>query len=283
MKVKTLALLLPLFASSAFAAPLQLDVYNPQDKAIFPVSSTLVSGPKEAILFDAQFSTKDGEQLVQMIRASGKTLKAIVITSGDPDFYFGLEPIVKAFPQVKVLATPQVVDHIRATKEAKLQFWGPQMKDGAPTSLTVPQATTQTQFTVDDETLELRHANDYAAYIWIPANRAIIGGTGVASGIHVWTADTQSEQQRSAWRSVLSEMQSLQPTQVVPGHYIGDRPTGDKAIRFTQDYLQSFEQVLGAKKGSDYVIKTMTAAWPGLADASSLELSAKVNSGEMKW
>ena len=283
MKVKSLALLLPLFASSAFAAPLQLDVYNPQEKGIFPVSSTLVSGPKEAILFDAQFSTKDGEQLVQMIRASGKTLKAIVITSGDPDFYFGLQPIVNAFPQVKVLATPQVVDHIRATKEAKLQFWGPQMKDGAPTSLTVPQATTQTQFTVDDETLELRHANDYAAYIWIPANRAIIGGTGVASGIHVWTADTQSEQQRSAWRSVLSEMQSLQPTQVVPGHYIGERPTGDKAIRFTQDYLQSFEQVLGAKKGSDYVIKTMTAAWPGLADASSLELSAKVNSGEMKW
>ncbi|MGV3987503.1 Vmh family MBL fold metallo-hydrolase [Citrobacter portucalensis] len=283
MKIKTLALLLPLFASSAFAAPLQLDVYNPQDKAIFPVSSTLVSGPKEAILFDAQFSTKDGEQLVQMIRASGKTLKAIVITSGDPDFYFCLQPIVKAFPQVKVLATPQVVDHIRATKEAKLQFWGPQMKDGAPTSLTVPQATTQTQFTVDGETLELRHANDYAAYIWIPANRAIIGGTGVASGIHVWTADTQSEQQRSAWRSVLSEMQSLQPTQVVPGHYIGERPTGEKAIRFTQDYLQSFEQSLGAKKGSDYVIKTMTAAWPGLADVSSLELSAKVNSGEMKW
>ena len=283
MKVKSLALLLPLFASSAFAAPLQLDVYNPQEKGIFPVSSTLVSGPKEAILFDAQFSTKDGEQLVQMIRASGKTLKAIVITSGDPDFYFGLQPIVNAFPQVKVLATPQVVDHIRATKEAKLQFWGPQMKDGAPTSLTVPQATTQTQFTVDGEPLELRHSNDYAAYIWIPANRAIIGGTGVASGIHVWTADTQSEEQRSTWRNVLSEMQSLPPTQVVPGHYIGERPTGDKAIRFTQDYLQSFEQVVGAKKGSDYVIKTMTAAWPGLADASSLELSAKVNSGEMKW
>ncbi|HAT3814849.1 TPA: MBL fold metallo-hydrolase [Citrobacter freundii] len=283
MKVKSLALLLPLFASSAFAAPLQLNVYNPQEKGIFPVSSTLVSGPKEAILFDAQFSTKDGEQLVQMIRVSGKTLKVIVITSGDPDFYFGLQPIVNAFPQVKVLATPQVVDHIRATKEAKLQFWGPQMKDGAPTSLTVPQATTQTQFTVDGEPLELRHSNDYAAYIWIPANRAIIGGTGVASGIHVWTADTQSEEQRSTWRNVLSEMQSLQPTQVVPGHYIGERPTGDKAIRFTQDYLQSFEQVLGAKKGSDYVIKTMTAAWPGLADASSLELSAKVNSGEMKW
>ncbi|MBJ8957890.1 Vmh family MBL fold metallo-hydrolase [Citrobacter youngae] len=283
MKINTLAMLLPLFASSAFAAPLQLDVYNPQEKAIFPVSSTLVSGPKEAILFDAQFSTKDSEKLVQLIRTSGKTLKAIVITSGDPDFYFGLEPLVKAFPGVKVLATPHVVDHIRATKEAKLQFWGPQMKDGAPTSLTVPQATTQTRFTVDGETLELRHPNDYAAYVWIPANRAIIGGTGIASGIHVWTADTQSSAERTAWQNVLSEMQQLHPTQVIPGHYIGERPTGDKAIHFTQDYLQSFEQALGAKKGSAYVIKTMTAAWPGLADESSLELSAKVNTGEMKW
>ncbi|MDA8511489.1 Vmh family MBL fold metallo-hydrolase [Citrobacter sp. Igbk 14] len=283
MKINTLAMLLPLFASSAFAAPLQLDVYNPQEKAIFPVSSTLVSGPKEAILFDAQFSTKDGEKLVQMIRSSGKTLKAIVITSGDPDFYFGLEPLVKAFPGVNVLATPHVVDHIRATKEAKLQFWGPQMKDGAPTSLTVPQAITQTRFTVDGETLELRHPNDYAAYVWIPANRAIIGGTGIASGIHVWTADTQSSAERMAWRNVLSEMQQLHPALVVPGHYIGERPAGDNAIRFTQDYLQSFEQALGAKKGSAYVIKTMTTAWPGLADESSLELSAKVNTGEMKW
>lgn len=70
----------------------------------------------------------------------------------------------------------------------------------------------------------------------------------MASGIHVWTADTQSEEQRSAWRNVLSEMQSLQPTQVVPGHYIGERPTGDKAIRFTRDYLQSFEQALGQER-----------------------------------
>jgi glyoxylase-like metal-dependent hydrolase (beta-lactamase superfamily II) len=175
---------------TAFAAPLQLDVYNPQEKGIFPVSSTLVSGPKEAVLFDAQFSVKDGEELVKLIKARGKTLKEIVITSGDPDFYFGLEPLVKAFPQAKVVASKAVVDHIKATKEAKLAFWGPQMKDGAPTTLIVPQATTATRFTVDGETLELKHAGDYAAYVWIPANKAILGGTGIASGIHVWTADT---------------------------------------------------------------------------------------------
>ncbi|MEQ4453245.1 Vmh family MBL fold metallo-hydrolase [Kosakonia sp. YIM B13605] len=283
MNRKIPGVLLMLASASSVAAPLQLQVYNPQEKAIFAVSSTLVSGPTEAILFDAQFSVKDGEKLVEMIKASGKTLKQVVITSGDPDFYFGLEPIVKAWPQVKVVASPEVVKHIEATKEAKLAYWGPQMKDGAPHMLTVPTATTATHFTIDGETLELRHPQSYAAYVWIPANKAILGGTAISSGIHVWSADTQTPAARAQWREVLSEMQHLKPQQVIPGHYLGARPVGDQAITFTLNYLDTFEQALKANKTSAGVIKAMTAAYPNLAEAGSLELSAKVNTGEMKW
>ena len=283
MKIKTLALLLPLFASSAFAAPLQLDVYNPQDKAIFPVSSTLVSGPKEAILFDAQFSTKDGEQLVQMIRASGKTLKAIVITSGDPDFYFGLQPLVKAFPNAKVVATQHVIDHIKATKDAKLAFWGPQMKDGAPTELVVPQVLASTTFMVDGEKVDIEQPDSYAAYVWIPSAKTILGGTGVAWGIHVWTADTQTPESRKQWQETLENMAAHKPERVIPGHYLGTPPAGTGAIDFTRDYLQRFEKALAAHKDSAGVINTLKKQYPGLADESSLELSAKVNTGEMKW
>ncbi|HAT3956029.1 TPA: MBL fold metallo-hydrolase [Kluyvera ascorbata] len=283
MNIKPLSLIISLAAAPAFAAPLHLDVYNPQEKGIFPVSSTLVSGPKEAVLFDAQFSVKDGEKLVKMIKDSGKTLKEIVITSGDPDFYFGLEPLVKAFPQAKVVASPAVVEHIKATKDAKLAFWGPQMKDGKPDNIIVPQATHATRFTVDGEPLELKHAGEYAAYVWIPANKAILGGTGIASGIHVWTADTQTKAIRQGWMQVLSEMQALKPQQVIPGHYLGERPANDGAIIFTQRYLQTFEQALKDHKGSAEVIAAMKAAYPNLADESSLELSAKVNTHEMKW
>lgn len=283
MKMKSLSLLLAMAAAPAFAAPLHLDVYNPQDKGVFAVSSTLVSGPKEAILFDAQFSVKDGEKLVDMIKASGKTLKEVVITSGDPDFYFGLQPIVAAFPQVKVVATPKVVEHIVATKDAKLAFWGPQMKDGAPTKIVVPQVTHATHFTVDGEAIELKHADDYAAYVWIPANKAILGGTGVSSGIHVWTADTQTPAMRKRWTDTLKEMQQHKPQQVIPGHYLGERPAGDTAITFTLDYLQTFEKALAEHKDSAGVIKALKAAYPQLAEESSLELSAKVNTGEMKW
>ena len=283
MTLTRLALLCTLFTPAVFAAPLTLDTYNPQDKAIFAVSSTLVSGPKEAVLFDAQFSTHDGEALVEKVRRSGKRLTKIVITSGDPDFYFGLQPLVKAFPNAKVVATQNVVDHIKATKDAKLAFWGPQMKDGAPTTLVVPQVIASNTLMIDGEKVNIKQADSYAAYVWIPSAKAILGGTGVSWGIHVWTADTQTQATRQQWQATLDEMAAHQPERVIPGHYLGAAPAGSEAITFTRQYLQQFEQALAAHQDSAGVIGTMKKQWPSLAEESSLALSAKVNTGEMKW
>lgn len=283
MKLTRLAVLCTLFTPAVFAAPLTIDSYNPQEKGIFAVSSTLVSGPTEAVLFDAQFSVKDGEKLVEKIRRSGKTLNKIVITSGDPDFYFGLQPLVKAFPNAKVVATQKVVDHIKATKDAKLAFWGPQMKDGAPTTLVVPQVIASTTFMVDGEKIDIEQPDSYAAYVWIPSAKTILGGTGVSWGIHVWTADTQSKESRQQWQQTLDSMAAHKPERVIPGHYLGTPPAGSEAITFTHQYLAQFEQALAKHKDSAGVINAMKTQWPNLAEASSLELSAKVNTGEMKW
>lgn len=55
-----------------------------------------------------------------MIKKRNKDLKMIYITAGDPDYYFGLQPLLNAFPNVKVMASPATVEHIEATKDAKL-------------------------------------------------------------------------------------------------------------------------------------------------------------------
>jgi hypothetical protein len=54
-------------------------------------------------------------------------------------------------------------------------------------------------------------------------------------------------------------------------------------VTFTLDYLQTFEKALQQHKASTAVIQAMKTAYPNLPDESSLELSAKVNTGEMKW
>lgn len=283
MKLSKLVWLSVVLSGSTAAAPLTFTVYNPQEQGIFPVSSTLVTGDKQAILFDAQFSVKDGEKLVRLIRKSGKTLTRIVITAGDPDYYFGLQPLVNAWPKVEIVASRQVVSHIQQTQQAKLSYWGPKMGSGAPHKLVTPQVIPETRFSLEGHPVEIRDADSQQAYVWFPREKTILGGTSVDAGIHVWTADTQTVASRLHWQETLQQMLDLKPQRVIPGHFIGKAPAGDQAVRFTLKYLQDFESTLQHHPDSATVISTMEGLWPHLADKSSLELSAKVNTGEMHW
>ncbi|MFW1982164.1 Vmh family MBL fold metallo-hydrolase [Acinetobacter guillouiae] len=272
-----------ILSASAFAAELSYKVYNPQAQGIFPVTSTLISGEKDAVLVDAQFSVNDAKNLVKIIQDSGKNLKYIVITAGDPDFYFGLEPLVQAFPGAKVIATPEVVKHIEATKEGKFAYWGPILKNGAPSQVIVPSASEDKTIVLEGEKIEIKSPGKYASYLWVPSNRTILGGVGLSSGIHVWTADAQTEKERNEWRKTLKQMNRLNPRAVIPGHYIGDIPTGTQAIDFTYQYLVDVDQVLKDHKDSASVIAALKEKYPNLAEESSLELSSKVLTGEMEW
>lgn len=270
-------------SASAFAAELSYKVYNPQTQAIFPVTSTLITGEKDAVLVDAQFSVNDAKNLVKIIQDSGKSLKYIVITAGDPDYYFGLEPLVQAFPDAKVIATPEVVKHIQATKEGKFAYWGPILKSGAPSQIIVPNVIEDKSIELEGERIEIKAPGKYASYLWVPSNRTILGGVGLSSGIHLWTADTQSKQARDEWKKVLKQMNRLRPSAVIPGHYIGDIPTGTQAIDFTYHYLVDVDKVLKDHKDSASVIAKLKEKYPNFADESSLELSSKVLTGEMEW
>ncbi|ENV15656.1 MULTISPECIES: Vmh family MBL fold metallo-hydrolase [Acinetobacter] len=281
--LKTLLASSVMLSASAFAAELSFKVYNPQAQGIFPVTSTLISGEKDAVLVDAQFSVNDAKNLVKIIQDSGKNLKYIVITAGDPDFYFGLEPLVQAFPDAKVIATPEVVKHIEATKEGKFAYWGPILKNGAPSQVIVPSASEDKTIVLEGEKIEIKSPGKYASYLWVPSNRTILGGVGLSSGIHVWTADAQTEKERNEWRKTLKQMNRLNPRAVIPGHYIGDIPTGTQAIDFTYQYLVDVDQVLKDHKDSASVIAALKEKYPNLAEESSLELSSKVLTGEMEW
>ena len=59
-------------AAQAAEQALRVTHYNPGAAAIFPVSSTLVTGEREAILIDAHGKSQ-AAKVVDMIRASGRS------------------------------------------------------------------------------------------------------------------------------------------------------------------------------------------------------------------
>jgi len=269
--------------STASQAALQFQLYNPGSQGIFPVTATLVTGPTSAMLVDAQFGVQDAAKLVAMIKQSGKQLSLVYISSGDPDFYFGLSVIRQAFPRVKIIASSSVVAHIERTKAAKLAYWGPILAAQAPTELVVPEVSDQQVLQLDGEQIEVKNINTHQAYLWAPASKTVFGGVAVYAGSHVWTADTQSKAARASWLQALTEIKALQPTRVIPGHFYGAEPQGLAAVTFTASYLQAFEAALASAKGSAAVIVKLQQQYPALPGEDSLTISAKVNTGEMKW
>ncbi|RMT84457.1 MBL fold metallo-hydrolase [Pseudomonas viridiflava] len=278
------ATLLPLAAQAA--DPLKIDVYNPAEKAIFPVSSELIIGQHDAVLIDAQFQRNDAQALVQKIKASGKKLTTVYISHSDPDYYFGLDVIQAAFPEAKIVASEPTVNAIKASMQGKLAYWGPILKDNAPAKLVLPEVLKGNHLTLEGQPLQIKGLDSAAperSYVWIPSLKTVVGGVVVSSGIHVWVADTQTPKSRQDWLATLKGIEALKPATVIPGHYLGQVPEGTKAVTFTADYLRSFEENATKAKDSAALIDAMHKAWPQLAEPGSLEMSAKVIKGEMKW
>lgn len=281
--------LILLYSALSFAEPslLTLRVYNPGSASLFPVSSTLILGNKEAILVDAQFQKNDAEKLVSLIKESGRKLKTIYISHSDPDYYFGLETLAENFPGAQILSTPQTAYLINASKEDKLALWASKLKE-KPSKLITPTPIQENYLDLEGNKIiiqGLKQDLDHT-YLWIPSLKTILGGVLVASDLHVWLADSQTEQSRQYWIKTLEEMRSLSPKSVIPGHFLTKNQPPDfspSSLQFTQDYIQHFNQFLHQSPHSQTIIAAMKKLYPGLADEASLQLSAKVLTGEIPW
>jgi glyoxylase-like metal-dependent hydrolase (beta-lactamase superfamily II) len=286
IRTTVIAASLSIAFSAQAAQPLSVKVYN-AGVASFSVNSTLVYGEKEAMVIDAGFTRADALRIAANVLDSGKQLTTIYVSQADPDYYFGVETLKEVFPQADVVSTPAVLEKLSAKLAGKVAFWGPKMGANAPRKPVVPRALVGNTLTLEGQTIEIRGTQGPLAhrpYAWIPSIKAVVGNIGVFGNMHVWTADTQTPALRAAWVAQLDEMAALKPELVIPGHMKAGTPVDTSAITFTKDYLLTFEKNLAANKTSATLIGAMKQSYPQVTDgAMSLDIGAKVNTGEMKW
>jgi glyoxylase-like metal-dependent hydrolase (beta-lactamase superfamily II) len=272
--------------AAAQAAPaLTVHVYN-ADGASFHVNAVLVAGKTDAVLLDTGFTRADALRIAAMVLDSKKTLKTVYISQADPDYYFGIEVIKQFFPDAKVVAAAPTLKKIQATLPTKLQVWGPRMGANAPKNVPLPELLSGNTIALEDQVLEIRGLDDslpHRSYVWIPSIKTIAGGVNVFAGLHLWTADTQSVQERADWAKKLSAMAALQPVTVIPGHSLPGQKQDASQIAWSQTYLARFEQELPKAANSGAQIEVMKKAYPEAGLGIALEIGSKVNKGEMKW
>src|SRR5260370_38541724 len=92
-----------------------------------PISSTLISGERDAVLVDTPITVGQARALANWVVASGKNLTKIYATHGHGDHFFGTSTVLERFPGARFVARPEVIKVMRqqAAPESLATFWNP--------------------------------------------------------------------------------------------------------------------------------------------------------------
>jgi glyoxylase-like metal-dependent hydrolase (beta-lactamase superfamily II) len=263
-------------AAHAEPKPLSVKVYTSSPGG-FLVDSTLVTGEKDAILIDAQFTLSDAHRLVAEILESRKNLTTVYVTHAHPDHYFGLDVIRAAFPKAKIVALPAAIAEIKKTAQDKVKEWSPMYGANLTTRPIVPSPLQGSSLTLEGQTLEIHGVQGDDAlnsYVWIPSIKTVIAGDTIYRGVHVWTAETTPDS-RKAWDKTLDQLTALQPTMVIAGHKdpkLDDSPAG---IEQTRQYLRAFDASVASSKSAAELEQKMKTKFKDL----QLDVIAHIGAG----
>lgn len=252
-------------ASAGGAQELRVESFG-SSAPTFHVLSTLISGPREAVLWDGQYRPADGARIADSIASRGKRLTAIVLSHADHDHYMGVLPIVQRFPGTPIFATQSVREDFarRAANDlAQERRRGGDVPDTLPALQPLPS-----KLVVDGHPLEVIDGltGDVKApassVLWIPSLRTVLAGDLAFSGIHPWLGDSDAAS-RERWRADLRRLKALGPAVVVPGHQRD--PSAPRTARLLDDmisYLDAFEAAARTAANANELVSRMTAAYP---------------------
>ena len=191
--------------------------------------------------------------------------------------------IADAFPGAELVATLLVIEHIRDAYEGKLKAWEP-VGDNWPTRL-VELAPLIADIDFEGHRFELRGGHQTIPdrhYLWQAEEQAIVGGVLVFSDEHVWTADTATPEQRAAWIADLDKRRRSRPNSSCPDT-ASRAPANVSAIRYTRDYLNTYEEILASAPDGAAVTEALVKRYPQSGMLIAAQIGPKVAKGEMKW
>lgn len=253
------------------------------DESGFSVASVIVMGQTDAALIDAQWSLSNGHRVVAEILESGKHLKTVYISHAHPDHYFGLGPIVEAFPEAKVIALPEVADTINKQMFGKIDHWksiiGP---TNAPTKAVHIEPLPNNYFELEGQRIEIipeiMGDMKYNTVVWIPSIKTLYGSDVLFNQAHPFTCEITAEE-RKQWLKDIERLEKLGAEVIIPGHQKPGMPLDLSSFKFMKDYLVATEEELAKTTDTASFFYAMALRFP---DANLLFLSNEMNAAVFK-
>jgi glyoxylase-like metal-dependent hydrolase (beta-lactamase superfamily II) len=257
-----------LLTSSTMAqSHLQIKVHTGHGVNGYDVNSTMISGDKDMIVIDPQFSLSEAHKLAAEILESKKNLTTIYITHPHPDHFFGLAVLTQAFPNAKAVALPATAAAIKNAWPARQKFWFPTYGNLIPgPDPVLPEALTTPALTLEGEQFPITGPIQGAdgpgnSFVYIPSLKAVV--TGDIAFDHVYFG-VPRDKARADWSKTVDQLLALQPAIIVPGHE-GPGATRDvRTIQWMKKYMADWDANVAASKNAAEMKQKVLAQYPGL-------------------
>lgn len=227
---------------TAEAAELEFRMFSGVEPSLFP-NSILIMGEEEAVLVDGQWWLSEGEKLADLIEETGRRLKAVLITHDHPDHYMGLNPVLKRFPDARVLAREPVRDEIKYAFQSKRRHWQEMVPaETMPEEPVIPEIYTGHSIELEGHEIlfvDLPPAETIeATAFYIPSAKALIPGDLMFADSHSYFADVDNP---DLWIEALEYLRNATgPVETIyPGHGPVRGPElFDELIGYMKDYKE---------------------------------------------
>jgi glyoxylase-like metal-dependent hydrolase (beta-lactamase superfamily II) len=268
-------------------APLATKVFF-SDEDGFEVASVIVTGQKEAVLIDAQWTLSNAHRVVAEILETGKDLKTIYLTHAHPDHYFGVGTIAEAFPQARVVAIPSEADIINKQFFGKIEIW--EKVIGAHNvcrKTTFVDSLREDYIELEGHRLEIisKVIGDmrYNTMVWIPSIKTLYASDVLFNQAHPFTCELTAEE-RGQWIRELDKIAAMGAEMIIPGHQKPGMQFDTSSLDFTRDYLLATQEELARTEDVAGFYYAMAERFPEAnLNHLSNEMNANVFKGGRDW
>src|ERR1700737_57724 len=154
-----------------------------------PISSTLISGERDAVLVDTPITVEQARALANWVAASGKNLTTIYATHGHGDHFFGTGTVLERFPGARFVARPGVIKIMRqqASPESLATFWNPRFPDQISSQVAIAEELTGNVINLEGQDLvsvPLRFTDTASTTcLHVPSIGLIVAGDAAYNGV----------------------------------------------------------------------------------------------------